>query len=172
MSMTITLTIDVDGPDIVTFDPAKVLRRIKDHFPNFQSDYSNHAYRELDVLAQYFIDHATPDAARQPIQDELRHKVARIGPVYTFTISVPDGTPIQGVVNRYTTSFRTTSTFDLALQEALIRFLCAFQVGFLTCDRQTPYFTVGSSIYPTLWELNASLISPPQPQRAAGPHTG
>jgi hypothetical protein len=161
MSMNITLNIDFDGPEIVTFDPAKVLRRIRDHFPGFQSDYSNHAYRELDVLAQYFIDHATPNTARQPIQEQLRNKVARIGPVYTFTIDGLDGTPIQGVVNRYTTSFRIASTFDLALQETLIHFLRAFQVGFLTCNRQTPYFTVASSIYPTLWELNPSSDSPP-----------
>lgn len=146
--------IDPHGPGVVTFDPGKVLQRIKDVFPGMTCDYHDHAMARLDSLQQFFRDYAVPDERRQTMERQTRHSTAENGPVYLFAIERPDGSVITGSTRRYRTTFRTATLFDPSMEAQLIALLRGFKVGFILCDTPTRQFTVpAGEENPEVWTL-------------------
>ncbi len=151
--MNIYLYIEPDGPGVVTFDPPKVMDRIKEAFPTFTTDRRNYAQEDFDRARQSLIERGIPEDRRRRLEAQLRGKVERNGPSYHFEIEGLHGTRIMGSVRRYRTTFRSTIPMDAALQEAVIQVLRTFQVGIIQCDTQTEIFVTPSQAYPGLWEL-------------------
>jgi hypothetical protein len=155
--MEIGVRIDRDGPGVVQFDSGKVLARIRTAFLAFSSDGEDQLYLEFERFRTYLQDAAVPEPRRTIMEKQMRGKSLRNGPVYRFSIMLPDGTSVIGWTRRFSVHFKSELPLSEAMQVHMSRFLRALEVGELFCDTQTPYFSVPSHDYNEDWLLDPNV---------------
>ncbi|HYF63159.1 MAG TPA: hypothetical protein VD886_10130 [Herpetosiphonaceae bacterium] len=138
----------------MNFDSGKVLGRIRDSFPSFVSDGQDLLQAEFERFLQFLRDAAVPEPTRSVMEQQMRGKSLRNGPVYNFSIELPDGTPVTGWTRRFSVHFKSERALNDSTQAHIIRFLLALEAGEIFCDTQTRYFSVPSQTWHEDWALD------------------
>lgn len=160
--MNIAAEIDYYGSSVAVFDPQKVLERLSEAFPMVTIDYQDLAQNEVDSLIDFLDTNKTPEPRRGHMLRQIQGKASRIGPVYSFSLDVPEQGILSGKAGRYHVTFFFERSLNSAIEQAIIRFLQSLQLGTIRSDTETLYFRMPHPEYPEYWVLGTDLPSPTQ----------
>jgi hypothetical protein len=121
--MNIRAVIEYWGPGVATFDPGKVLWRLKQQFPEAEIDPTDWAEREVDSLDSFLEQRSIGLETKETMRSQIRGKALRNGPVYRFKLADRDGVAIEGVSSRYCVAFRSTHDIEEAFRQRITDFL-------------------------------------------------
>jgi hypothetical protein len=121
--------IDYWGKDVATFDPEKVLRRLREVFPAACIDWTDLAEKEVASLDQYLERSEASPEVKDTMRRQIRGKARSNGPCYGFRLDDGDGHPIEGRAGRYSVYFRSEEIVDEETRRRLIDFLKSLSLG-------------------------------------------
>ena len=127
--MTLVAAISYGGEGVACFDPEKVLHRLQTSFPEAVIDPTERAEAEVAAIDAFLEQNNAAPETRDRMKAQIRGKARRNGPVYGFTLPVPEGTTIEGLASRYSVHFRADSAIDAVLQRRIVAFLEALGLG-------------------------------------------
>jgi hypothetical protein len=127
--MDIEVEIPYWGPQVGTFDPEKVLWRLKEQFPTAEIDRTDWAEREVASLDTYLEERAVPPEQKDTMRRQIRGKAQRNGPVYRFKLSDGFGAEIEGYSSRYRVVFRSSHDIDECFRSRITDFLRSLGLG-------------------------------------------
>ncbi len=117
------------GPEIATFDPEKVLWRLKGQFPQADIDTTDWAEREVASVDSFLEQRSMAPETRDQLRKQIRGKARRNGPVYRFKLADGDGNPIEGYSSRYRVVFRSAHNVEEGFRRRIADFLQSLGLG-------------------------------------------
>jgi hypothetical protein len=127
--MDIETVIEYSGPQVATFDPEKVLWRLKDQFPEADIDTTDWAEREVTSLDFFLAQRSIAPAKKDQMRSQIRGKARRSGPVYKFKLADGDGNTIEGCSSRYRVAFRSAYDIEEGFRRRITDFLRSLGLG-------------------------------------------
>jgi hypothetical protein len=127
--MNIEVEIPYWGPQVATFDPEKVLRRLKEQFPEAEIDPTDWAEREVASLDAFLEQRCVPPETKDAMRRQIRGKARRNGPVYRFKLADGVGTAIEGYSSRYRVVFRSAHDVEEECRSRIADFLRSLGLG-------------------------------------------
>jgi hypothetical protein len=127
--MDIAVEIPYWGPQVATFDPEKVLCRLKEHFPEAEIDPTDWTEREVASLNAYLQERAITARHKDPMRSQIRGKARRNGPLYRFRLTDGSGAEIQGYSSRYRVVFRSDHDINEVFRRRITDFLRSLGLG-------------------------------------------
>ncbi len=116
---------------VATFDPEKVVMRLKDHFPEAEIDTTDRAQQEVASLDSFLEKRPIAPETKETMRRQIRGKARRNGPVYRFGLVDGQGTAIEGHSSRYRVAFRSVHDIDEGLRRRIRDFLRSLELGTL-----------------------------------------
>ncbi len=126
--MNIEAVIDYWGPGVATFDPEKVLWRLKEHFPEAEIDTADRAELEVASLDAFVEQQQFEPQTKDTMRRQIRGKSRRNGPVYQFNLT-DGGVLIEGRSSRYCVTFRSDQDIEGELRRRIVGFLESLNLG-------------------------------------------
>jgi hypothetical protein len=138
--MNIEAVIEYRGSAVATFDPEKVIWRLKQHFPEANIDLTDWAEREVASLDLFLEERSIDPDAKQTMRSQIRGKARRNGPVFRFKFADRHGAAIEGYSSRYRVVFRSTDDVEEACVQRITDFLRSLELGnlFVSPPAQPP----------------------------------
>jgi hypothetical protein len=130
--MNIQAEIKYWGLEVATFDPEKVLQRLKEQFPEADIDTTDWAESEVASLDSFLERRSVPAETSDAMRRQIRRKAVRNGPIYKFKLTDGDGISIEGYSSRYRVVFRSANDIDQKFCGRIIDFLRSLGLGNLT----------------------------------------
>jgi hypothetical protein len=127
--MDIEVEIPYWGPQVATFDPEKVLWRLREQFPEAEIDPTDWAEREVASLDAYLEERAVRLDQKDTMKSQIRGKARRNGPVYRFKLTDKLGAVIEGYSSRYRVVFRSAHDIDEGFRSRITDFLRSLGLG-------------------------------------------
>jgi hypothetical protein len=127
--MNIEVEIPYWGPQVATFDPEKVLWRLKEQFPEAAIDRTDWAEREVASLDAFLDERAVPPVQKDTMKRQIRGKARRNGPVYKFKLTDGLGPEIEGYSSRYRVVFRSANDIEEGFRSRITDFLRSLGLG-------------------------------------------
>ncbi len=150
--MEIEVSIDYWGEEVLTFDPEKVLWRLKNYFQQIEIDPIDYSFDELERFITYS-NEKVYEPTRSMVIASRKGKNRTSGPVFRFQIPVTDKLKIKGYAKRYTVAFNFEWIADEALEEKIIVFLKSLNYGEIRSDTQTKKFCIPHKELKNNWTL-------------------
>lgn len=150
--MRIELRIKYWTDEILTFDPEKVLDRLKKYFLHVDIDPKDYSQEELER----FVDHANKnieEPTRSIVINQMQGKNRTNGPVFRFKIVLNKKTEITGFTNRYHIEFKSEEEFDSNSEKIIIDFFKSLNYGQIISNKQTTFFSKASERITGEWLL-------------------
>src|SRR5215203_2895611 len=92
---------------VICFDPAKIMLRLLDEFPEARTDWQDHAAAELQRMIAYVQDERndiSPGHGEQMIAS-IKRKTWQNGPAFLFHLGGGSDAEVTGWVRRYSVGF-------------------------------------------------------------------
>jgi hypothetical protein len=138
--MNIQAVIEYRGSTVATFDPEKVIWRLKEHFPEANIDTTDWAQREVASLDLFLEGRSIDPETKQTMMRQIRGKSRRNGPVFRFNFADGHGAAIEGYSSRYRVVFRSADDVEEACRQRITAFLRSLELGsvFVSAPVQPP----------------------------------
>jgi hypothetical protein len=127
--MNIEVVIKYRGPGVATFDPEKVLWRLKEQFPEAEINTTDWAEREVASLDSFLEERAIAPETKETMRKQIRGKARRNGPVYKFKLVDGKGATIEGQSSRYRVVFRSAHDIEETFRQQITDFLRGLELG-------------------------------------------
>ena len=126
--MQIVCALKYSSDDVVTFDPEKVIAKLRVAFPEAEVDPADQAAAEVERVRQFAESESDADPhVRSTMLRQIQGKARRNGPVYSFGLA-----GVTGTAGRYSVSFLSDTEIELSLRQRIVAFLESLGVGTVT----------------------------------------
>jgi hypothetical protein len=112
-----------------TFDPWKVLWRIKKTFPSAAIDTTDHQEVRLNRELEGWARNDIPEPTRQTLIGQSKRLYRDNGSTYRFEIPCGLEASINGCVRRYSVSFNLPPDTPPEMRQSIITFLASLELG-------------------------------------------
>ncbi len=127
--MNIGAVIEYWGPGVATFDIQKVLWRLKEHFPEAETETTDRAEHEVASLDLFLEQRSIASEIKETMSRQIRGKALRNGPVYRFHMTDGTGAANEGVSSRYCVAFRSAHDVEERFRRRITDFLQSLELG-------------------------------------------
>jgi hypothetical protein len=127
--MILEAVLDYWGVEVGTFDPEKVLARMRSAFPQLTSDFHDHANDEVENVVKSLKGNCASESTEAAIKRQIQGKTRRNGPVYRFKIRFDSGELIEGMTSRYSVQFTLPDNANSATLGQIENFLRELDLG-------------------------------------------
>lgn len=151
--MRIEAAIDYWGDDVLTFDPEKVVVRLKSYFDEVVIDPKDYSYDELERFIKY-ADEKIEEPNRSKMIASMKGKSRTNGPAFKFKIPLENNVVVTGVAARYRVEFNCEQDFDAKVEKRIVEFLKSLKYGEIRSNTQTNLFGELSETFENHWLLS------------------
>jgi hypothetical protein len=145
--------IDYYDDGVLTFDPEKVLVKLKHYFDNVKVDLTDYSRQRLEKIIKIEkergqeLNHS--DVIKQMLANNRRN-----GPIFRFKIQHRDDAKIIGSVQRYAITFRSEQKIDNLMEQKIVAFLKSIEYGEIYSFENTSLFCKKSRNIKGKWLLS------------------
>jgi uncharacterized protein YecE (DUF72 family) len=139
--MIILAEINYDDNEVLTFDPEKVLKRIKLFFDKVEIDTTDYSRKRLERTIKLANEEAE-EPSRSDIINQILANNRRIGPAFRFKVFLDGETEVSGNVSRYLVKFSVNHEFSNENEKLLANFLKSLNYGSISSFTETDLFCV------------------------------
>ena len=129
--MRIASSINYYSDDVATFDPEKVIERLRAAFPEAEVDPTDRSAEDVERVRQFVESQADADSELREQQGALlaqaRFKARHNGPVYSFRLA-----DIYGTASRYHVPFHCQTEIHPSVRKRIVAFLKSLKLGRVT----------------------------------------
>ena len=120
---------------VTCFDPAKVMLRLLDEFPEASTDWQDHAAAELQLMIVFVQDkrNNVPLENGERMVASIRRKTWQNGPAFLFHLSGGPDAGVTGWARRYHVGFESGGEMAEDLRRRVVGFLEGLGLGEVTC---------------------------------------
>lgn len=137
--MRIEASIDYWDESVLTFDPEKVVVRVRDYFPQVVIEPKDYSMDELERVTK-FANENFEEPRRSKIITSIRGKNWTNGPSFRFKTPLENEIEITGYSQRYCIAFESKRGIDLEIENTIIDFLKSLKYGEISSDTETNNF--------------------------------
>lgn len=153
--MRIGISIDYWADEVLTFDPEKILFKLKKYFPQVEIDKTDYSRKEVERVTKFANENISePD--RSKMINQVHGKNRANGPAFLFKIPINENIQINGRVQRYSISFKSEEDFNLETEKTIIDFLKSLKYGKIESDTKTENFINSDKDSKKCWLLEES----------------
>ncbi len=154
--MRIAAEIKYWSDEVLTFDPEKVLGKLREIFPQMEVDTLDYSLDELERFIKY-ANEKIPEPNRSRMINSMRGKNWANGPSFRFQIDIDENSKLNGYAKRYTIAFLSESEIDSDTENKIINFLKSLKYGTIRSNTKTEYFCKPDENHQDHWLLEESV---------------
>ncbi len=153
--MRIEAIIDYWEENVLSFDPEKILIRLRNFFPQVETDWIDQSRYRLE---RFFQTVKEKDLEPPLIIVEKKWEVfSRNTPTFKFKLLTEPNIEITGLCNRWRIEFESQQKIEAETEKTIIEFLKSIRYGEIRSNIQTDFFCKIDEDNKNYWILEESL---------------
>lgn len=155
--MRIEANIEYWDDNVLTFDPEKVIGKLRKYFPQTIVDPKDYSMDELERFIKYANDNVS-EPNRSRVIASMRGKNWANGPTFRFRILGESEREITGYAKRYCVAFESKQDIDFKIEKAIIEFLKSLKYGEIRSNTQTKHFCKPQNDFRDYWLVDETSV--------------